>query len=89
MRFAFVRMRASRTIFADDTLILGLPVSQPCHAFAEPWGHWRSQEDTNKVQFEHRGKLADTTGRERTRGASRSRTGVMPGSNPGPPNHSF
>jgi hypothetical protein len=41
--------------------------SQPCHAFTEPGGYTRSQEDTKKIQVEYRRNRADTTGHERTR----------------------
>ncbi len=41
--------------------------SQLCHAFTEPGGYRRSQEDTKKIQFEYRRNRADTTGHERTR----------------------
>src|SRR5438093_11761607 len=40
--------------------------SQPCHAFTEPGGYTRSQEDTKKIQFEYRRNRADTTEHERT-----------------------
>jgi hypothetical protein len=38
-----------------------------CHAFAEPSGYRRSQEDTKKIHLEYRRNLADTVGHERTR----------------------
>jgi hypothetical protein len=41
--------------------------SQLCHAFAEPSGYQRSQEDTKKIHFEYRRNLEDTRGHERTR----------------------
>jgi hypothetical protein len=41
--------------------------SQPCHAFTEPGGYTRSQEDTKKIQFDYRRNRADTTGHGRTR----------------------
>ncbi len=41
--------------------------SQPCHAFTEPGGYTRSQEDTKKIHFEYRRNRADTTGHERRR----------------------
>jgi hypothetical protein len=53
--------------------------SQLCHAFREPGGHTRSQEDTKKIQFEYRRNRADTTGHERTRDCA--------GSGPCVPNH--
>ena len=44
-----------------------LAVSQPCDALAEPAGYMRTQEDTKKIDLEHRRSRADTTGQERTR----------------------
>ncbi len=41
--------------------------SQLCQAFAEPTGYRRSQEDTKKIHFESRRKLADTIGHGGTR----------------------
>ena len=49
--------------------------SQLCHAFTEPGGYTRSQEDTKKIQFEYRRNRADTTGHERTRRTWRLSTG--------------
>src|SRR5258708_23980697 len=41
--------------------------SQPSHAFTEPGGYTRSQEDTKKIEFEYGRNRADTIGHERTR----------------------
>ena len=47
---------------------LGLgAVSQQCHAFPEPGGYRRTQEDTKRIELEYRRNPADTTGHERTR----------------------
>ena len=56
-------------------------MSQPCHAFAGPRRHRRSQEDMKKIQFEYRRTHADSTGHELRRVRDRE----APGSNPGPP----
>src|SRR6266581_8591381 len=60
------------------------PMSQPCHALAEPGGCRRSQEDTKKIQLDYRRSLADTQD-TRGHGITPVRDREAPGSNPGPP----
>ena len=58
--------------------------SQPCHAFAEPGGNRRTQEDTKKAQLEYRRTLEDTRGYSNGHTDAPVRDREAPGSNPGP-----
>src|SRR5438552_11715882 len=59
--------------------------SQLCHAFREPGGYTRSQEDTKKIQFEYRRNRADTHTTREDNAIAPVRDREAPGSNPGPP----
>jgi len=66
-RIGLVSVHFGATLAGDTLRVYASPVSQPCHAFAEPGGYGRTRKDTMAGEIEYRRTLEEPAGHGRTR----------------------